>query len=55
MLGLAQRTAALARAAPGRADEIAAAHQRLTADDEMGQLFQALALSAPRWPQPAGF
>ena len=55
MLGLAQRAAALARAAPDRSEEIAAAHRRLTAPEEMGQLFKAMALVAPQWPEPAGF
>ena len=55
MLGLAQRAAALARTAPERTDEIAAAHRRLTDAEEMGQLFKAMALVAPGWPEPAGF
>jgi len=55
MLGIAQRAAALARAAPDRMGEITAAHTRLTADDEMGRLFKAMALIHPRWPEPAGF
>jgi SAM-dependent MidA family methyltransferase len=55
MLGLAQRAAVLARAAPERTDDIAAAHLRLTGPDEMGQHFKAMALVAPKWPEPAGF
>lgn len=55
MLGLAPRAATLARAAPDRTEEIAAAHHRLTAAEEMGQLFKAMALVAPGWPEPAGF
>ena len=54
-LGLAARAAALARAQPARAEEIEAARHRLTAPDQMGRLFKALALTAPGWPQPAGF
>ncbi|MBU3078303.1 SAM-dependent methyltransferase [Sphingomonas sp. XMGL2] len=54
-LGLAQRAAALARAAPARGDEIAAAYRRLADPAEMGRLFKVLAVSAPSWPQPAGF
>ncbi len=54
-LGIAARTAALARAAPDRAAEIAAARDRLVAPDQMGSLFKALALTAPGWPTPAGF
>jgi SAM-dependent MidA family methyltransferase len=55
MLGIAQRAAALALAAPDKADEIAAAHARLTGPDEMGELFLAIALVAQDWPEPAGF
>ncbi len=54
-LGIAARAAALAKASPARADEIAAAHQRLTQSDAMGTLFRVLALRAPHWPEPAGF
>lgn len=54
-LGLAQRADALARTAPGRAAEIAAARQRLAAPEQMGRLFKALGLVAPSWPEPAGF
>jgi SAM-dependent MidA family methyltransferase len=54
-LGLDQRAAALARAAPERAGEIEAARDRLTAPDQMGDLFRVLALVAPGWPEPAGF
>jgi SAM-dependent MidA family methyltransferase len=54
-LGIDQRAAALAKAAPGRADEIEVARRRLTAPDQMGELFRVLALAAPRWPEPAGF
>lgn len=53
-LGIATRAAALARAAPDRADDIAAAYRRLTAAEEMGRLFKVLALTAPEWPEPAG-
>jgi len=55
MLGLAQRAAALARATPQRHEEIAAAHARLTSEEEMGQLFKVMALTARAWPDPAGF
>jgi NADH dehydrogenase [ubiquinone] 1 alpha subcomplex assembly factor 7 len=54
-LGIADRAAALARAAPARAAEIDAARHRLVAPDQMGNLFKALALTAPGWPTPAGF
>ena len=54
-LGIDARAAALARAQPGRAEEIELARHRLTAPDQMGSLFKALALTAPGWPAPAGF
>ena len=54
-LGIASRAAALVRSADGRADDIVAAHVRLTSSDAMGTLFRAMALTAPGWPQPAGF
>jgi len=52
-LGVDARAAALARAAPDRADSIAADRERLTV--AMGVLFKALAVTAPGWPAPAGF
>jgi NADH dehydrogenase [ubiquinone] 1 alpha subcomplex assembly factor 7 len=54
-LGIDERAAALARHAPERAEEIAAARDRLVAPDRMGALFKAMALVAPGWPDPAGF
>ena len=54
-LGIAARAAALARSAPDRADEVAAAHQRLTAPEAMGTLFRMIAVTAPGWPEPGGF
>ena len=54
-LGLSDRAAALARGAPNRADEIAAAYRRLTDAEEMGSLFKVMAFVSPRWPDPAGF
>lgn len=54
-LGIAARAAALARRAPARAAEIAAAHARLVAPEQMGTLFKVLAAVAPGWPQPGGF
>ncbi len=54
-LGIAARAAALARSAPERTEEIGAAHQRLTAGDQMGKLFKVLGVTAPGWPAPAGF
>ncbi|WP_267388936.1 SAM-dependent methyltransferase [Sphingomonas sp. GC_Shp_3] len=52
-LGIDARAAALARATPARADAIAADRDRLV--DAMGDLFKALTVTAPGWPQPAGF
>ncbi|HEY1605421.1 MAG TPA: SAM-dependent methyltransferase [Allosphingosinicella sp.] len=54
-LGIDDRAAALARAAPARAEEIEAARLRLVAPDHMGGLFKVLGLAAPGWPEPAGF
>ena len=52
-LGIDARATALARAAPDRAASIAADRERLTG--AMGDLFKALAITAPAWPNPAGF
>jgi SAM-dependent MidA family methyltransferase len=54
-MGIDQRTAALAEAAPPRAAEIEAARDRLVSPEQMGSLFKALALTAPAWPEPEGF
>ena len=54
-VGIGARAEALARANPGRADDIRAARERLTARDHMGGLFKVLALHATDWPAPAGF
>jgi len=54
-LGIGARAATLSRAQPERGDEIEVAHTRLTAADAMGTLFKAMAVTAPGWPQPAGF
>ncbi len=55
-LGIEARTAALkARATPTQAAGIEAALVRLTAPQQMGTLFKAMALTAPGWPVPAGF
>jgi SAM-dependent MidA family methyltransferase len=52
-LGIDARAAALGKAAPERAAGIAADKARLT--EAMGTLFKALAITAPAWPEPAGF
>ncbi|HET9427400.1 MAG TPA: SAM-dependent methyltransferase [Allosphingosinicella sp.] len=54
-MGIRVRAAALAKASQERAEEIAAARGRLTDADQMGRLFKVLALTAPGWPDPAGF
>jgi SAM-dependent MidA family methyltransferase len=54
-MGIKLRAASLAKAAPERGLEIAAARDRLTGAGQMGRLFKAMALVAPAWPEPAGF
>lgn len=55
-LGIRERAAALRRGADERqCREIAAALQRLTAPEQMGRLFKALALTGPAAEPPPGF
>mgnify|MGYP002140236416 CR=1 FL=1 len=54
-LGVKERAAALTKARPDKAGGIAAQLHRLTGDDEMGVLFNALCLSSRDLPPPAGF
>jgi SAM-dependent MidA family methyltransferase len=54
-MGIKLRAASLAKAAPERGPEIAAARARLTGADQMGRLFKAMALVGPGWPEPGGF
>lgn len=54
-LGVGARAVSLRDAAPDRASEIEAARARLTASDQMGDLFKVMAVTAPSWPVPAGF
>ena len=54
-MGIKLRAASLAKAAPERGPEIAAARDRLTRPEQMGRLFKVMALVAPGWPEPAGF
>jgi len=54
-LGLEARAALLTRSAPGRADVLARQTARLTADDQMGQLFKAICLQSNGLPDPPGF
>ncbi len=55
MLGIVTRARTLASAAPDQRSAIAAALKRLTAPDEMGELFKLLGFTAPGWPTPEGF
>ena len=54
-LGIEARAASLVRSAPARAAEVEAARVRLTAPEQMGVLFKAMALVHPDWPAPEGF
>ena len=54
-MGVGVRAEALGARFPDRTEEIAVAHDRLAAPDQMGDLFKVLALVAPGWPMPAGF
>jgi SAM-dependent MidA family methyltransferase len=54
-LGLAQRAQQLAKKNPAQAQTVDAAYRRLTAADQMGKLFKALAILPPAAPAPPGF
>ncbi|WP_313434934.1 class I SAM-dependent methyltransferase [Novosphingobium sp.] len=54
-LGIETRAANLASASPHHADTIGRAMDRLIGDDQMGTLFKVMGVSAPDWPQGAGF
>jgi SAM-dependent MidA family methyltransferase len=54
-LGVFERAAALAKARPEGADVIRRQLQRLTAPEQMGTLFKALAIYRPGDPLPPGF
>jgi NADH dehydrogenase [ubiquinone] 1 alpha subcomplex assembly factor 7 len=51
-LGIEARAAALARARPDRADQIGRQFDRLTAPDQMGELFKAACLHSHGWTPP---
>ncbi len=51
-LGIGARAAALARAAPARADEIADALERLTGAEAMGTLFKVAGAVSAGLPLP---
>lgn len=54
-LGIGTRSEALAKASPDRAEALARDRARLTDQDQMGELFKVMAITAPGWPAPAGF
>lgn len=55
-LGIAARAEALKQGKPPHeAGAITAALLRLTAPQQMGAIFRAMAVTAPGWPAPAGF
>lgn len=54
-LGIAERAQMLARKNPQQAQSIFSALERLTAPDQMGNLFKALAILPAMAPTPAGF
>ena len=54
-LGLDARAAALSARHPDRAAALGAEAQRLSAADQMGQLFKVLAAAHPGWPRAEGF
>ena len=54
-MGMGIRAQALAERSPDHAQAVSEAFHRLTSADEMGELFKVMAVSAPGWPQGAGF
>ena len=54
-LGIDARAQSLATATPDRAEELKGQRDRLVEPLEMGDLFKAMAFTAPGWPAPAGF
>jgi len=54
-LGVERRAQALARSNPDRSEDVEQALNRLTAADQMGELFKVVAVHAPEWPIPVGF
>jgi NADH dehydrogenase [ubiquinone] 1 alpha subcomplex assembly factor 7 len=54
-LGIDARATSLTKSNPERARAIESARVRLTAPDQMGDLFKVLAIHSPDWPAPAGF
>ena len=54
-LGIQQRADALAGFAPQHREALFSARDRLTAPDQMGDLFKVMALAGPEWPDGEGF
>jgi NADH dehydrogenase [ubiquinone] 1 alpha subcomplex assembly factor 7 len=54
-MGIETRAAALAQSTPDQDEVLARALHRLTAADQMGDLFKVLGLSGAKWPAGAGF
>ncbi len=54
-LGIDARLRSLSAASPDRAEELKGQRDRLVEAQAMGNLFKAIALTAPGWPEPAGF
>ncbi|HAU22151.1 MAG TPA: methyltransferase [Erythrobacter sp.] len=54
-MGFDARSEALARQSPDKAEILARQRDRLIASDQMGTLFKVMGLTAPDWPEGAGF
>ena len=54
-LGIHARAAALGAQSPARQADVESARDRLTAPDQMGKLFKAMAFVHPQWATPEGF
>ena len=54
-LGIDARATSLSRGSPERAAELEQASERLTAADQMGELFRVIAIAHPDWATPEGF
>jgi SAM-dependent MidA family methyltransferase len=54
-LGIEARGAALGGSNPERREEIEAALERLTAPDQMGELFKVVGIHSAQWAAPGGF
>ena len=54
-LGIEARADALAEFAPQHRESLLAAKHRLTAADQMGELFKVMGLAGSEWPNTMGF